>query len=142
MTIGLEDLAGNPLAQAYTASFTLADQESLALGTTPDPRRTARSTIGNQAGFQGLPVDEETGLIYVRNRYYDPELGRFITADPKGYMDGPSPYTFVRNDPVNKRDPQGTDAVWITGPDGATTLLIPVKFVGADATPANVAAIS
>jgi len=26
--------------------------------------------------------DQETGLYYLRNRYYDPELGRFITEDP------------------------------------------------------------
>jgi RHS repeat-associated protein len=59
-------------------------------------------------GYQGLPRDPETGLIYFRNRYYDPELGRFITADPKGYVDGPSMYAFEMDDPANGSDPMGT----------------------------------
>jgi len=59
-------------------------------------------------GYQGLPRDPETGLIYFRNRYYDPELGRFISADPKGYTDGPSMYAFEMDDPPNGSDPMGT----------------------------------
>ena len=58
-------------------------------------------------GYQGLPRDPETGLIYFRNRYYDPELGRFISADPKGYVDGPSMYAFEEDDPANGSDPLG-----------------------------------
>jgi len=58
-------------------------------------------------GYQGLPRDPETGLIYFRNRYYDPELGRFISADPKGYVDGPSEYAFEMDDPANGADPLG-----------------------------------
>jgi RHS repeat-associated protein len=58
-------------------------------------------------GYQGLPRDPETGLIYFRNRYYDPELGRFISADPKGYTDGPSMYAFEMDDPANGSDPMG-----------------------------------
>jgi hypothetical protein len=30
---------------------------------------------------------------------------RFVSVDPKGFVDGPNPYEFVVNDPVNKRDP-------------------------------------
>jgi hypothetical protein len=44
---GLRDLAGNPLAQAYSTSFTLGDRASLALFAIPDPRQTSRSTIGS-----------------------------------------------------------------------------------------------
>ena len=43
----------------------------------------------------------------MRNRWYDPELGRFITKDPMGYPDGPNGYAFVEGDPVNGRDPSG-----------------------------------
>jgi len=72
-----------------------------------DPRETQASTIGNRFGFQGLPVDPETGLVYFRNRYYDPEMGRFVSADPKGYVDGPSMYAFEKGDPEDGRDPLG-----------------------------------
>ncbi|NJL18262.1 MAG: RHS repeat-associated core domain-containing protein [Nitrospira sp.] len=52
-------------------------------------------------------MDPETGFVYLRNRYYDPEMGMFITADPLGFPDGPSPYAFGAGDPVNGRDPFG-----------------------------------
>ena len=43
-------------------------------------------------------TDEETGLIYLRNRYYDPELGRFLTEDPA--QDGLNWYVYCGNNPV------------------------------------------
>jgi hypothetical protein len=52
-------------------------------------------------------VDPATGLIYMRNRWFEPDLGRFISADPLGYRDGPNRYGFVGGDPVGKGDPLG-----------------------------------
>lgn len=109
LTIGtaLADLNGGTLAQAFTASVSVEDKDNKAFFEAVDPRETQASTIGNRFGFQGLPVDPETGFLYVRNRYYDPEMGRFVSVDPKGYSDGPSPYAFVGNDPLNATDPMG-----------------------------------
>jgi RHS repeat-associated protein len=104
----LADLNGGTLAEAFTANLSVAVHENRAVFEAPDPREIAASTIGNLFGFQGLPMDPETGLIYVRNRYYDPELGRFISVDPKGYIDGPSMYAFEIDDPENGSDPMGT----------------------------------
>jgi RHS repeat-associated protein len=73
----------------------------------PDDRDSAATTISNPFNFQGLPRDPETGFVYMRNRYYDPELGRFITVDPLVYVDGPNAYGFAVNDPVNGSDPLG-----------------------------------
>ena len=39
-------------------------------------------THENSFRYNGQQVDEESGLIYLRNRYYNPEIGRFITEDP------------------------------------------------------------
>lgn len=102
------DLDGNALAEAYANTFSAGNEATLALFEAPDARKTPVSTIGNPFSFQGHPRDLETGLVYVRNRYYDPELGRFITADPLGYVDGPNLYGFAMNDPVNGSDPMGT----------------------------------
>jgi len=44
-------------------------------------------------GFTGRRFDEETGLWYFRARYYDEDMGRFISRDPLGYVDGYSLYT-------------------------------------------------
>ena len=114
----LTDLGGTPLAAALSQTFTAVQQDSQALFTAPDPHQSSASAVGNLFGYQGLPRDPETGLIYFRNRYYDPELGRFVTADPKGYVDGPSMYGFERNDPTNGSDPLGfgVEQVPVVGP--------------------------
>jgi RHS repeat-associated protein len=63
--------------------------------------------VGNTAGFQGHEHDSATGLVFARNRWLDPELGRFVSADPLGYVDGPSAYAFAGNHPESAGDPLG-----------------------------------
>ena len=103
----LADLNGGTLAQAFTTTVSIEDKDNKSFFEAVDPRQTQASTIGNRFGFQGLPVDPETGLIYFRNRYYDPEMGRFVSDDPMGYADGPSMYAFELNNPANGGDPLG-----------------------------------
>ncbi|HDV0910071.1 TPA: RHS repeat protein, partial [Escherichia coli] len=54
----------------------------------------------------GQQHDEESGLYYNRNRYYDPLQGRYITQDPIGLAGGWSLYAYPLN-PVNGIDPLG-----------------------------------
>ncbi|WP_137580150.1 RHS repeat domain-containing protein, partial [Escherichia coli] len=54
----------------------------------------------------GQQYDEESGLYYNRNRYYNPLLGRYITQDPIGLAGGWSLYAYPLN-PVNGIDPLG-----------------------------------
>jgi RHS repeat-associated protein len=65
------------------------------------------STIGNTYLFQGREYDPETGLYYFRARYYDPELGRFLSPDPKGYIDSMNLYQAFNCNPINFIDPFG-----------------------------------
>lgn len=58
------------------------------------------------AGKSGV-VDDKNGLYYMRARYYDPEVGRFITKDPIGFDGGVNLYGYVENNPTNYIDPQG-----------------------------------
>ena len=48
--------------------------------------RELKNTIGIQNSFRyrGYYYDNETGMYYLKNRYYDPELRRFISADGGG----------------------------------------------------------
>ena len=57
--------------------------------------------------FPGQYEDEETGLHYNRYRYYDPHIGRYLSPDPLGQIDGPNPYSYAANDPFNLFDPYG-----------------------------------
>jgi len=56
----------------------------------------------------GQYFDEETGLHYNWNRYYNPETGRYTQVDPIGfYGEDANIYRYVRNNVTNKIDPYG-----------------------------------
>ena len=63
--------------------------------------------ITNNLRFPGQYFDAETGLHYNWHRFYDPENGRYISADPIGLDGGMNLYAYVGNDPVNWVDPWG-----------------------------------
>jgi len=73
--------------------------------------------------FTGEQMDAETGLIYLRARYYDPETGRFISRDPfTGFASVPpslNRYTYGYNNPVLFADPSGKVVWWVPGVAGA-----------------------
>ena len=51
--------------------------------------------------------DDETGLYDGGARYYAPWLGRWISADPAGFVDGLNLYRYCRNNPIMLVDPSG-----------------------------------
>ena len=50
---------------------------------------------------------DASGLLYRRNRYYDPQSGQFTQQDPIGIAGGLNLYGFAGGDPVNNADPFG-----------------------------------
>jgi len=63
-------------------------------------------TTPNVYRYQGEALDAETGLYYLRARYYDPTVGRFLNVDPMTDQ-GEHPYEYAAADPVNGHDPTG-----------------------------------
>jgi RHS repeat-associated protein len=63
--------------------------------------------------FTGKPVSQTTGLYYEYQRWYDPTIGRFISADHSpGHRANPQSlnlYVYVLNDPSTNTDPTGLD---------------------------------
>ncbi len=56
--------------------------------------------------FPGQYADPETGLHYNQHRYYDPEVGAYLTPDPLGLAAAPNPHAYVMN-PQVLADPLG-----------------------------------
>ncbi len=102
----LIDKAGNPMAEPFSQNVTTGATDHIAYER-PDPRITPTSTLDNLASFQGHVTDPATGLVYMRNRWMDPEMGRFLSVDPLGYRDGPSEYESMGSNPLSIADPLG-----------------------------------
>jgi RHS repeat-associated protein len=63
--------------------------------------------------YAGEYFDNETGLYYLRARYYDPKTGRFTQEDP--VRSGNNWYIYAMNNPVNRIDPLGLEYVVVSG---------------------------
>ncbi|MEM9827674.1 MAG: RHS repeat-associated core domain-containing protein [Planctomycetota bacterium] len=75
----------------------------------------ASANTTSRFGFTGREFDAETGLYHYRNRYYDAELGRFLSEDPTGLSGlDENLYRYVKNDPVNSVDPSGLQRANLT----------------------------
>lgn len=64
-------------------------------------------TINTFAGSPVMNGQGTTGMLYRRNRYFDPGSGRFTQADPIGLAGGMNLYGFANGDPINFSDPFG-----------------------------------
>ena len=94
---GLVDLSGNRVATYDYGDYgeTLMDQGS----------------VYNPYRWNGEQADAESGLTYLRNRYYQAATGRFIQRDPIGYQGGLNLYSYCEGDPINSGDPSGLEPI-------------------------------
>ncbi|MFH8692789.1 RHS repeat-associated core domain-containing protein [Streptomyces anulatus] len=69
---------------------------------------TSGATSSNPYTFTGRESDG-TGLLHYRNRYYDPESGRFISQDPIGHAGGTNLYQYALSSPTTYTDPTGNN---------------------------------
>jgi RHS repeat-associated protein len=71
-----------------------------------------RPTVAGQVAWMGSLVQDAqdaSGLMYRRNRFYDPVSGRFTQEDPIGLAGGVNSYGFAAGDPVSYSDPYGLE---------------------------------
>ena len=96
-----------------TVTSYLKDYHGNVIGSADSTGRLDYDAYGNQLqgdapdpfGYCGEYYDSETGLIYLRNRYYESSVGRFISEDP--IKDGTNWYIYANNNPVMFVDPTG-----------------------------------
>jgi RHS repeat-associated protein len=79
------------------------------------PEQTYYSAFGEETGsrlspwrFSSKRVDS-TGLVYYGRRFYQPELGRWLSPDPAGFTNGMNLYAFVVNCPLTHFDEYGLE---------------------------------
>ncbi|MCL2598874.1 MAG: hypothetical protein FWD76_03075, partial [Firmicutes bacterium] len=74
----------------------------------------------NPIRYRGYYFDTDTNLYYLKSRYYDPQVGRFVNADDiaaldvtKSQINGLNLYAYCANDPVNTKDSNGNMPDWL-----------------------------
>jgi RHS repeat-associated protein len=116
------DSAGNPSFYHYDALGSVRALSNLASQQTDAYSYDVFGSVRSHAGsaeqafaFTGEQADSELGLVYLRARYYDPALGRFLSRDHfAGYRTSTSSlnrFIYVQNNPVRLTDPSGNKSV-------------------------------
>ena len=89
-TLGLADSNGNVVSSASYDSF-----------------GNSSNNLTTRYQYTGREYDSFTGLHYYRARFYDANLGRFISEDPIKFGGGINWFAYVRNNPIKYVDPLG-----------------------------------
>ena len=91
-----------------------------------------KDTIGqlNPFRYRGYYYDKETGMYYLKNRYYDPELRRFISSDAVTTLAASTEtlhnrnlYTYCNQNPITRSDSNGNLWTVVAGLAGAAISL-------------------
>jgi RHS repeat-associated protein len=83
------------------ATGNVVEQESY------DSFGNSAGSVRTRYGYTGRERDPDTGLLHYRARWYDPQVGRFISEDPIGLGGGINQFRYVSNNPQNRTDPSG-----------------------------------
>jgi RHS repeat-associated protein len=104
------DAHGNMVATISRAgsSYNMSNERSFDAWGAVREGKGAGDPKGRYCANLGHKQDDETGLVYMRARYYDPGSGRFLSEDP-GYQ-GSNLFVFCGSDPVNQVDESGNES--------------------------------
>jgi RHS repeat-associated protein len=75
-----------------------------------NPETTGGLSASTPFGYAGGYTDP-TGLLFLMNRYYDPQTGQFISVDPE-LASTHQAYSYADDDPIVLADPSGLGASW------------------------------
>lgn len=125
------DPQGTPLAEADASGNITARFDYTPYGVSVPSMGAAPSGLG----YTGHVNDPETGLVYMQARYYDAEVGRFLSVDPVGVALGNTfnfnRFAYANNNPNSFIDPSGkeicgvysceiSDSGWSSGSAGGS----------------------
>lgn len=111
--VGITDSAGNIIAEYEY------DEWGKLISVEAESEEAQAIAQMNPLRYRGYYYDNETGYYYLQSRYYDPGLGRFISADDFAYVDASgkfsiNAYAYCTNNPVNFSDSTGYDFTFDT----------------------------
>lgn len=107
---GLWRIGDSGNCPVYLLTFTVASV-AVKSSATFDSFGNASGNLATRYKFTGREYDDFTGLHYYRARWYDGNLGRFISEDPIGFAGGDvNLYGYVGNGPLGAKDPLGLEA--------------------------------
>lgn len=99
------DPLGSPIAKTNTAGTVIETSEYEPFG------KLVNRANDDKAGYTGHVMDAASGLTYMQQRYYDPQLGLFLSADPVGAHvergQNFNRYWYANNNPYRFVDPDG-----------------------------------
>ncbi len=130
--IEIRDTSGNVVAKysydAWGKLLSVTDANGTAI------TDTTHVGIINPLRYRGYYYDNETGFYYLGSRYYDPEVGRFISADNVisdvgGSIQGYNLFAYCFNNPVNMSDPSGNWPSWGQVFAAVATVAVAAVFV-------------
>jgi RHS repeat-associated protein len=114
-------ITGSGGATSATASYTPYGSLEGSTGTATTP-----------LGFAGQLTDAETGLQYLRARFYEPQTGQFLSRDPLVWMTR-APYEYAGSNPLTYIDPTGLEAVAETAGGAGLVCVGTAEVPGVDA---------
>ena len=79
--------------------------------------------------FPGQLYDTETGMHYNHHRYYSPEVGRYLRADPIGMRGGLNYYIYGNSNPLMWTDVSGAIGNIVEDPKGSKNFKISLEIV-------------
>lgn len=121
VTVGLRDSAG---VSWYLSNYQASAAYTVTAGV-PTVRRylpfgapRGPVALATSRGFLGHVEDSAAGLVDLGARFYDAELGRFISVDPLVVPTDPAslnPYSYSNNNPTSRSDPTGLVSFCLCG---------------------------
>ena len=98
-------------ADGLGSVLTLSDSNGQKVGTSfgyDSFGNLVKGTLDETYTYTGREWDKDAGLYYYRARFYDPEIGRFISKDPIGFDGGDvNLYSYVGQNGITRTDPSG-----------------------------------
>jgi RHS repeat-associated protein len=130
----LSDALGSTMALTDGGQSKVTHYSYGAYGAVASTGASGPATTTSPFEYTGADFNPADQLVYLRNRFYSPQLGRFVSEDPIGLGRGANVYAYVRGNPISYVDPWGLWAS-VTVSGNSVTIVLPIQYSGPGATP-------